>query len=157
MPLLVEAFAPAEGLLVDGYCGIGTYSLPLAAAGWRVLGLELHPGAVELANRNARLNGLEQRCLFRANAVGEALESLLPETAALLLDPPRKGLEPQAVQAILGAPPARLIYISCDPATLARDLRLLCATAYRPTRIQPIDFFPNTTHVETVAVLERIG
>ncbi len=141
--------------LVDAYCGIGTYSLPLAAAGWQVHGIEQHPGAVELAGDNARLNGLGERCSFEAAAVAAVLEERLQGADALFLDPPRRGLEPRALEAVLANPPASLAYLSCDPATLARDLSRLAGEGgpYRLNWVQPIDFFPNTTHVECLASL----
>ncbi len=155
VPLLEAALPAPRGLLVDAYCGIGTYSLPLARLGWQVLGLEQHPGAVVLAERNALLNGLSERCRFQTADVVEALEPVLPHAQALLLDPPRKGLDPRVLAAIAACPPPQLLYLSCDPATLARDLRQLCADGYRLSAVQPVDFFPNTTHVETLAQLER--
>ena len=87
--------------------------------------------------------------------MGEALAAALQTAAALLLDPPRKGLEPGVLAAIAACPPAQLLYLSCDPATLARDLRQLCDGPYVLQSVQPIDFFPNTTHVECLAVLAR--
>jgi len=155
VPLLEAALPSPRGLLVDAYCGIGTYSLPLARLGWQVLGLEQHAGAVELAGRNALLNGLSERCRFQTADVCDALDAALPHAQALLLDPPRKGLDPRVLSAIAASPPPQLVYLSCDPATLARDLRQLCADGYQLRSVQPIDFFPNTTHVETLAVLER--
>lgn len=155
VPLLESALPTAPGLLVDAYCGIGTYSLPMARLGWEVLGLELHSGSVALAQRNAALNGLSERCRFQTTDVAEALDSVLPQTRALLLDPPRKGLDPRVLAAIAACPPPQLLYLSCDPATLARDLRQLCTEGYQLISVQPIDFFPNTTHVETLARLTR--
>lgn len=157
VPLLLDALGPPDGQLVDAYCGIGTFSLPLARQGWSVLGIEQHEGAVLQAGLNARLNGLEARCRFLAADVGDTLAAALPDAAALLLDPPRKGLDRRVVEAINACPPPRLLYLSCDPATLARDLRLLGAGGYQLRSVQPIDFFPNTTHVECLAVLEAGG
>ncbi len=158
--LLRDAFGPTPGHLVDAYCGIGTYSLPLAAAGWRVHGIEQHPAAVSLACINAIENGLTERTTFETASVGSVLaERLAPPQGsvdALFLDPPRKGLDPPTLAAIEAQPPPLVAYLSCDPATLARDLARLCgAGPYRLCSVQPIDFFPNTTHVETLAVLER--
>lgn len=160
VPLLAEAFGPGRGLLIDAYCGIGTYSLPLAAQGWQVEGIEQHEGAVRLARVNAETNGLSARASF----VSEDVAAELPErlgrhgAQALLLDPPRKGLAAEALAAILAAPPPKLAYLSCDPATLARDLGQLCGEGlYEPQWLQPIDFFPNTSHVECLAVLELRG
>ncbi|MFY8148540.1 MAG: 23S rRNA (uracil(1939)-C(5))-methyltransferase RlmD [Prochlorococcaceae cyanobacterium] len=161
VPLLQEAFAPlppgGSSLVLDAYCGIGTYSLPLAAQGLQVLGLEQHPASVAQAQANAERNGLAERARFQVAAVGEVLEQHLSGAGALLVDPPRKGLEPAALAAILACPPPRLAYLSCDPATLARDLASLCGGSgpYEAEWIQPIDFFPQTSHVETLAVLQR--
>ncbi|MFM7676574.1 MAG: 23S rRNA (uracil(1939)-C(5))-methyltransferase RlmD [Synechococcus sp.] len=161
VPLLQKALAPlpASGstLVLDAYCGIGTYSLPLAALGFSVHGLEQHPGSVAQAVANAERNGLASQARFTAATVGEVLAEHLPQASALFVDPPRKGLEPPALAAVLACPPPRMLYLSCDPATLARDLAALCGAEgpYQPEWIQPIDFFPNTTHVETLAVLRR--
>jgi 23S rRNA (uracil1939-C5)-methyltransferase len=156
VPLLQEGLAPlTDRTIVDAYCGIGTFSLPLAAAGAQVLGLEVHGGSVEQARSNAARNGLE-RALFEEADVASVLASRLQAADGLLLDPPRKGLSDQAIDAIVTTLPSRIAYISCNPATLARDLGLLCQdNRYRLTRVQPVDFFPQTSHVETVALLER--
>jgi 23S rRNA (uracil1939-C5)-methyltransferase len=158
VPLLLAGLQGLQpALLLDAYCGIGTFSLPLAAAGWQVLGIELGAASVERARENAARNQLSQRCHFEEGAVGALLGERLSGAAALLLDPPRKGLEPQALQAILAAPPQRLLYLSCDPATLARDLAALAAPQgpYRLQAVQPLDFFPQTSHVEALATLVR--
>ncbi len=159
VPHLIEALgpAPAGGSLLDAYCGIGTYSLPLAAAGWQVSGLELHEGSVALARLNASANGLEERTDFEQADVPLVLEERLQGVQALVLDPPRKGLNPVAIAAILAARPDRIAYVSCDPAALARDLAQLCGSGvYRLNWVQPVDFFPNTSHVEALAALERL-
>jgi 23S rRNA (uracil1939-C5)-methyltransferase len=160
VPLLSEALGPANGLLLDAYCGIGTFGLPMAARGWNVLGLEQHPGAIALANSNALHNGLGQRARFEIGAVADCLGDLLGAASpvmALLVDPPRKGLEPAVLDAVQRNPPARMAYLSCDPATLARDLDQLCGPdgPYRIAWIQPIDFFPNTSHVECLTAMTR--
>lgn len=157
VPSLLQALCHGEpGRLVDAYCGIGTYSLPLARQGWRVQGLERNPGAVRLARLNAADNGLENRCGFEAVDVAAALASHLERCDALLLDPPRRGLDAACMAAITAQPPSRLLYLSCDPATLARDLRQLSgSTDYTIESLQPFDFFPQTAHVETLAVLSR--
>jgi 23S rRNA (uracil1939-C5)-methyltransferase len=159
VPPLLEALGPEPGgaSLLDAYCGIGTYSLPLAAAGWNVLGLELHPRAVAMARLNAAANRLEPRSRFEQADVPHGLEERLQGMEALVLDPPRKGLSPAATAAILDRPPARIAYISCDPGSLARDLAQLCSAGpYRLQWVQPIDFFPNTSHVEALAALQRL-
>lgn len=158
VPLLLEGLAGlSPGRLLDAYCGIGTFSLPLAAAGWSVTGIELGVSSVERARHNADQNGLGERCAFAEGPVGERLAELLPGCDALLLDPPRKGLDPRTMAAILAEPPARLLYLSCDPATLARDLGELAGAGgpYRLSAAQPLDFFPQTNHVETLATLVK--
>jgi 23S rRNA (uracil1939-C5)-methyltransferase len=141
-------------LVVDAYCGVGAFSLPLAAAGHTVLGLELQDGSIELARRNASLNGLEDRCQFQAGPVADHLAAQLASAKAVVVDPPRKGLETAVRQVLIEQPVPRLLYLSCDPATLARDLKALSGEGpYRLESLQPFDFFPNTSHVETLAVL----
>ena len=153
----LEAFGPLEGLdLVDAYCGIGTFSLPLAAAGARVLGLESHLASVEQARANAIANGLNRASFEQADVAGSLVDRL-GAIDGLLLDPPRKGLPAQVCAAIAANAPATVAYISCNPATLARDLALLTAEgSLAVQRVQPIDFFPQTSHVETWAVLKRV-
>ncbi|MEX1324256.1 MAG: 23S rRNA (uracil(1939)-C(5))-methyltransferase RlmD [Synechococcaceae cyanobacterium] len=156
VPLLQAALGDQPpATLIDAYCGIGTYGLPLAAAGWTVLGIERGRAAVELARANASLNGLAERCRFQEGPVAALLEEVIHDCQALFVDPPRKGLEPAVLAAILQAPPPALLYLSCDPATLARDLGRLVAPQgpYRLESVQPIDFFPQTSHVECLAVL----
>ena len=158
VPLLQQVLAemPAPGLAIDAYCGIGTYSLPMAARGWRVHGLEINPQAVELARSNAVRNGLGQLCSFQAGDVADALSERLAEAQLLVVDPPRRGLDQRVVASILEQAPERLAYLSCDPASLARDLKALTQPGpYNLERVQPLDFFPHTTHVETLVVLRR--
>ena len=157
LPLLNGALRPSAGTrIVDAFCGIGTFTLPLAAAGAAVLGLEQHAGSVAQARVNASLNGLGGVELEAAD-VAVALPEALRHADGLLVDPPRKGLPPAVCESILAAPPRRLAYLSCNPASLARDLARLCAEgSLRLTQVQPLDFFPQTSHVEALAVLERI-
>ena len=156
VPLLLEALASLPpGVMVDGYCGIGTYSLPVAASGWQVHGIELSSEAVKQAKANAEANNLSHLATYEAGVVSRCLPEHLIHCDVLFLDPPRKGLDSFVVDAILAQPPQTLIYLSCDPATLARDLGQFTASAYRLEQIQPIDFFPQTIHVETLAVLRR--
>jgi len=151
---ILAALIPGDGLVVDAYCGVGAFSLPLAAAGHTVLGLELQDGSIELARRNASLNGLEDRCQFQAGPVADHLAAQLASAKAVVVDPPRKGLETAVRQVLIEQPVPRLLYLSCDPATLARDLKALSGEGpYRLESLQPFDFFPNTSHVETLAVL----
>lgn len=158
--LLLEALPSPEsigGTVLDAYCGVGTFSLPLARAGHRVIGIEQQERSIEQARRNALSNGLEDRCRFQAGDVAALLQDSLQGVGALVLDPPRKGLDPAVLSIIETQPPRSVLYISCDPSTLARDLGQLCREdgPYRLDRVQPFDFFPQTSHVETVAVLQR--
>jgi len=165
MPSLQEALGEGNEAgpkqLVDAYSGIGTFSLPLAQRGWRIHGLEQHGPSVDLARSNAALNGLEAMAQFECTPVAPVLgQRLQPHTGGdgphLFMDPPRRGLEPEALAAIKAVRPARIAYLSCDPATLARDLGQLAADgAYELLWLQPIDFFPNTSHVECLAALRR--
>jgi len=145
------AFAPGAHVL-DLYCGAGTLSLPLARRGVTVLGIERSRVAVEAARANAARLRLAA-ATFRADDVARALAGPLPGPLdAVVLDPPRTGAA-AAVPALAALRPPRIVYVSCDPATLARDVRVLLGAGYRLGRVQPIDVFPQTYHVECVATL----
>jgi 23S rRNA (uracil1939-C5)-methyltransferase len=140
--------------LLDLYCGAGAFALPLAAEVAEVVGVEEHPGAVDDARVTAEQNGIGN-ARFETGLVERALERLDQRFDAAILDPPRRGCHPQALAALLRLAPARLVYISCHPATLARDLKTLTAGGYRVTSVRPIDLFPQTPHIESVSVLVR--
>ncbi len=144
--------------LIDAYCGIGTIALPLAAAGHRVTGLEISSASVRHAERNAARNRLKHT-RFMSGDVARHLRELLPNHDALVVDPPRKGLDPAVLAMVLDHPPRRLVYLSCDPATLARDLRQLAGDSgpYRIEQVQPMDFFPQTSHLECLVLMSRIS
>jgi len=144
--------------LIDAYCGIGTIALPLAAAGHRVTGLEISSASVRHAERNASRNRLKHT-RFMSGDVARHLRELLPNHDALVVDPPRKGLDPAVLAMVLDHPPRRLVYLSCDPATLARDLRQLAGDSgpYRIEQVQPMDFFPQTSHLECLVLMSRIS
>jgi len=156
VPLLCSFFAVhTEPCIVDAYCGIGTFSLPLAAAGARVVGLELHATSVEQAIANASRNQLG-RAAFIQGDVAALLPGQLAQADGVVVDPPRKGLSDATLSALISHGPRRMAYISCNPATLARDLAQLCEPGpYRLLQVQPVDFFPQTSHVECVALLEQ--
>lgn len=141
-----------DELLVDAYCGIGTLTLPLAAQVRQAIGLEVQLQAVEQAQLNAQLNHITN-VMFQAGAVEKLLPQLGITPDVVLLDPPRKGCDRTVIKTLLQALPRRIVYVSCKPATLARDLKLLCQTGYHLTRVQPADFFPQTAHVECAAFL----
>jgi 23S rRNA (uracil1939-C5)-methyltransferase len=130
--------------LVDAYCGVGLHARRLAARGADVTGIELDPHAVAEAGR-AGVNVIE-------GTVEDVIPSTLPADL-VILNPPRGGIDPRVVSALIAAPPKRIIYISCDPATLARDLGRLRDT-FAPESLKCFDLFPQTTHVETVVELK---
>lgn len=145
--------------VIDAYCGIGTISLFLARRAQRVYGVEVVPEAVEDARRNAALNGMDNVTFV----AGEA-ETIIPQWAeegmradVIVVDPPRKGCDQRLLDAILTMAPRRLVYVSCNPATLARDLKYLAAHGYAVQEAQPVDMFPQTVHVECVTSLIHKG
>jgi 23S rRNA (uracil1939-C5)-methyltransferase len=143
-----------EAQLLDLYCGAGAFALPLAAHAAEVLGVEEHPAAVGDARITAEQNGIGN-ARFETGAVERVLERLDRRFDAAILDPPRRGCHPQALAALLRLAPARLVYVSCHPATLARDLKKLTAGGYRVTNVRPVDLFPQTPHIESVSILVR--
>ena len=144
--------------IIDAYCGIGTISLPIAATGYHVIGLELHAEAIAQANKNALRNSLDN-VSFLCGDVSLLLAKKLQRNDVLVLDPPRKGLDQMVIKTILSIQPERVAYLSCDPATLARDLKQLIVPngPYQIDELQPIDFFPQTMHIECLALLIRIS
>jgi 23S rRNA (uracil1939-C5)-methyltransferase len=144
-----------EESVIDAYCGIGTISLFLAQKAKKVFGVEVVPEAIKDAKRNAVLNGITNAEF----SVGEA-ELVIPEwykegnsADVLVVDPPRKGCDEALLQTIITMKPKKVVYVSCNPATLARDLRILEDGGYKTLEVQPVDMFPHTTHVECVVQL----
>ena len=149
----------------DLYCGIGTISLFLAQKAGKVYGVEIVPQAIEDAKSNAALNGITNATFF----VGKA-EEVLPEfyekksretetdmlhPDVIVVDPPRKGCDEKCLETMIRMKPDRIVYVSCDPATLARDLKILCGGGYELRKVRPVDQFGHTTHVETVVLLSK--
>ena len=142
----------------DLYCGIGTISLFLAQKAKKVYGVEIIPQAIDDARNNALINGIENAEFF----VGKA-EEVLPEqykanriyAEVIVVDPPRKGCDETLLQTMVQMGPKRIVYVSCDSATLARDLKYLCENGYELQKVRPVDQFPMTTHVESVVCLSR--
>ena len=147
----------------DVYCGIGTISLFLARKAEKVYGVEIVPQAIEDARRNAKINGIENAEFF----VGKA-EEVLPEYYAeyarkhpgqqahadvIVVDPPRKGCEESVLNTMVDMAPERIVYVSCDSATLARDVKYLRGNGYEVEKVKAVDMFPHTGHVETVCLL----
>ena len=145
------AFAPGERVL-DLYSGAGNFALPVARRGARVRGIDRNPVAAAAGRDNAARLGLGD-VTFETAAVAEALGRMAPATAdAVILDPPRAGAA-DAIGALAALRARRIAYVSCDPATFARDVQRLAAHGYRVARVQPIDLFPQTFHVESVTLL----
>ena len=140
----------------DLYCGIGTISLFLAQKAGKVYGVEIVPQAINDARQNAKLNGIENAEFF----VGKA-EEVLPEkyekegiyADVIVVDPPRKGCDTAALETMVKMKPERIVYVSCDSATLARDVKWLGERGYEVKKVKACDMFPGTPHVETVALL----
>ena len=143
----------------DLYCGIGTISLFLAKAAKKVYGVEIVPRAIHDARENAALNGLTNTEFFtgKAEEVLPAWHEAHPETRVdvIVVDPPRKGCDEACLETILKMQPDRVVYVSCDSATLARDLKYLTEGGYQVKEVQPVDQFGKTVHVETVVLLSR--
>ncbi|MBK3495743.1 23S rRNA (uracil(1939)-C(5))-methyltransferase RlmD [Viridibacillus sp. YIM B01967] len=142
--------------VIDAYCGIGSISLFLAQKAKSVMGVEIVPQAIEDAKRNAELNGFTNT-YFEAGPAEEVIPRWYKEgkTAdVLVVDPPRKGCDEALLNTILEQRPKRVVYVSCNPATLARDLRILEDGGYKTQEVQPVDMFPHTAHCEAVAWLE---
>jgi 23S rRNA (uracil1939-C5)-methyltransferase len=140
-----------EETLLDAYCGVGTLSLILAKRAKKVIGIECVPQAIEDAEENAKLNQIKN-VAFTCGLAEEVIASLERVDAALL-NPPRKGCESSFLQKLIALAPKRIVYISCDPATLARDLSILTAGGYTIDFAQPFDMFPQTAHVECLVSL----
>lgn len=157
---LALEYAGLEGneTVWDLYCGIGTISLFLAQKAKKVYGVEIVPQAIEDARNNARINGIENAEFF----VGKA-EEVLPEqyekhsvyADVIVVDPPRKGCDETLLNTMVKMHPERIVYVSCDSATLARDLKYLCENGYELKKVRPVDQFPHTVHVETVCLLSN--
>lgn len=154
------AYALADGpeLVFDLYCGAGTISLCMARETKRVIGAEIVPQAVENARENAERNGIEN-AEFLCGDAGEAAAQLAARGLrpdVIVVDPPRKGMDPEAIKAVAAMTPQRIVYVSCDPATLARDILRFNDYGYRLQEATAVDMFPRTCHVECVTLMTKI-
>lgn len=141
--------------VLDLYCGIGTISLVMAQKAGRVIGAEVVPEAVRDAKENAKRCGISN-AEFLCGDAGEAARQLLAQAIfphVVCVDPPRKGLAPEVIDTIVQMAPQRVVYVSCDPATLARDVKLFSAQGYALQEVEAVDSFPRTAHVESVCLL----
>jgi len=146
-----------EETVFDAYCGIGTISLFLSKKAKKVYGVEVVPQAIENAKENARLNGVKNVEFL----VGES-ETVIPElyrkgieADVIVVDPPRKGCGEKLLEVIAEMGPEKVVYVSCNPATLARDLKYLSERGFEVKEVQPVDMFPQTVHVECVVLITR--
>ncbi len=145
---------PGERVL-DLFCGIGNFSLPLAASGYQVVGLEASAPAIERAGMNARHNGLSERCEFAVQDLYHA-DCLNPGQADyLVLDPPRSGAGPNLPAWLQTTGAKRVVYVSCSPASFAKDARILASAGFVLEQVGIYDMFPNTAHVETLGIFQR--
>ncbi|MBV5260219.1 23S rRNA (uracil(1939)-C(5))-methyltransferase RlmD [Synechococcus moorigangaii CMS01] len=142
--------------LVDAYCGVGTFTLPLAKKVKQAIGIEVQASSIQQAWENAHHNDIHN-VEFYPGTVEAVLPSLEAAADIVLLDPPRKGCDRQVLESLLASQPKQILYVSCNPATLARDLKILCETQqYQIQWVQPADFFPQTPHVECAVLLNFV-
>lgn len=146
-----------DEVVFDAYCGTGTISLFLSKKAKKVYGVEIIPEAIENAKCNAELNNVHNAEFF----VGEA-EKVIPgliskgiRADVVVVDPPRKGCENSLLHAMAKMAPEKIVYVSCDPSTLARDLAILEGLGYRTVEVQPVDMFPQTSHCESICLIEK--
>lgn len=148
----------SDEILLDLYCGTGTIGLTMADSCKQLIGAEIVEDAVKDANENAKANGIENARFICGDASDAAFqlekEGLKPD--CVILDPPRKGCGEELVKTISRMSPSRVVYVSCDPATLARDLKFFTENGYTPKEITPCDMFSGTSHVESVALLTKV-
>jgi len=165
LPHLVETVKrcvnkSAAKYLVDAYCGIGFFGIELASNVEKVVGVDVDIRAIKAAKKNAEMRGITN-CEFIAGQVEDIIKEIFktfdPSQTVLIMDPPRTGVKPEGLEFIKSQLPKQIIYVSCHPATLARDLKILCSDSkYQLVDITPIDMFPQTQHVECVADLRKI-
>ena len=149
----------ATDIVVDAYSGVGTIAIILSDLVAKVHAIEINPASVKSAMQNAWLNGVKNVEFHQGDAVhfigAVAKEGIIPDI--VVVDPPRQGLDPAFVNALIGVKPPKIVYISCDPSTLARDVKQFVANGYALRRVQPVDMFCQTAHVETVSLLSLIS
>jgi 23S rRNA (uracil1939-C5)-methyltransferase/tRNA (uracil-5-)-methyltransferase len=142
--------------LVDAYCGVGVFCLSASAVFDRLAGVEISTIAIHWANANAAINGIDN-CQFIIGRAEEIFGGIdfRPRETAVVVDPPRKGCDQSFIEQLLAFGPRRIVYVSCHPASQARDLATFAASSYEIRCVQPFDLFPQTRHTECVVTLER--
>jgi len=155
----VKFHASGNGIkhLVDTYCGVGLFALSLSQVFELVVGVEISEAAIQLAKVNAQIHDINnvRFQIGKAEAIFQHIK-FSGENTSVIIDPPRKGCDLAFIEQLLDFNPQKIIYVSCDPATQARDLNYFVENAYKLTEVQPFDLFPHTRHIESVAILERI-
>jgi len=157
----VLEFADLSGdeIIWDAYCGIGTITLFLAKQAKKVYGVEIVPDAIKNAKENAKVNNIENTEFFVGKAedvITEQFNNNKIKPDIIVVDPPRKGCDKKLLDTMIKMSPKKIIYVSCDPATLARDVKVLVENGYLLEVVQPVDMFPQTVHVETVVLMSRV-
>ncbi len=148
-----------EETVLDAYCGTGTIGLCAASKAARVIGVELSPSAVKDAIANARDNGIKNARFFKDDA-SRFIRSMAErgeKADAVILDPPRSGSTEEFIKSAARLSPSRIVYVSCGPDTLARDLKSFAKKGYAAEKIQPLDMFPFTEHIETIVLLQKLN
>jgi len=151
----VKRYADLSGVetVLDLYSGTGTIPIWLSDAAKSIIGIEIVSGAVLDAEKNCRYNGVTN-CTFLTGDISQRISDLKKSPEVMIIDPPRPGMHKDVVKKVLEIRPARIVYVSCNPATLARDLEMLSEN-YGVVEVQPVDMFPHTFHIEAVAKLEK--
>jgi 23S rRNA (uracil-5-)-methyltransferase RumA len=153
--LHLRRVVPRSSRMLDLYCGVGTLGLGLAQRCDHLLGIESSEAAVDDAERNARRNGIGHARFLAAKAEDWIARAREEEPDLVLIDPPRAGLHPRALAGLTALSPERIVYVSCNPSTLSRDLHELVGSGYEAEQMRILDLFPHTPHVETVVLLRR--
>jgi len=159
---VVEAFCGLSGTetVIDGYCGSGLFSLFLAPSCGYLYGIEAEGEAVRCAEENMRRAGIRSATFYPGD-IGNVLRDRFIRKSipvdVILVDPPRTGMEPETLSALNALHPMKIVYVSCNPTTLARDLRFLADFGYALRKVSPLDMFPQTSHIETVVLLEHVA
>ncbi|MDE7028491.1 MAG: methyltransferase domain-containing protein, partial [Lachnospiraceae bacterium] len=143
-----------DRIVYDLYSGTGTIAQLLAPVAKKVIGVEIVEEAVKAAQQNAKLNGLDN-CSFIAGDVLKVLDTIEEKPDFIVLDPPRDGIHPKALRKIIAFDVDRLVYISCKPTSLARDLEVLLDSGYRMERVAVVDQFPQTANIESICLLSK--